>query len=141
MQENSAVTYTSNAFKCMSNIGKERYRESVHCLLGYIKRIIEQEGISEYKFCKDNNLSCSYVHNLRRILSDSPTAFSVRISFDLIYYLTIKYKIPYSSLDYLDISGNYPDNYPPATPPTKQAKKATKGTKKAKPAPPKPTFL
>lgn len=121
----------------VTEVGQQHYLSTIGCLLGYIYRILEREGISEYKFCKDNNLSCSYVHNLRRLLTGSPTAFRIKLSFDIVYYLSIKYGVPFLASDYLDTSANYPNNYLP----NKAESKQTKQPKKQAKAPPKPKFI
>ena len=121
----------------VTEVGQQHYLSTIGCLLGYIYRILEHEEISEYKFCKDNNLSCSYVHNLRRLLTGSPTAFRIKLSFDIVYYLSLKYGIPFLASDYLDTSANYPDNYLPKKSESKPNKLAKKTTK----TPPKPKFI
>src|SRR5574343_93006 len=121
----------------VTEIGQQHYLSTIGCLLGYIYRILEREGISEYKFCKDNNLSCSYVHNLRRLLTGSPTSFRIKLSFDIVYFLSLKYGVPFLASDYLESSGNYPNNYLPNKTEPKQAKQPKKPTK----APPKPKFV
>ena len=136
---NAARTRRGEAF-ILDTLNGNRLR-NVSILLKYIECITKAYSISEYKFCRDNGLPCSYVTNLRRVLRKDPNAFHSKLSFDLLVNLSLRYGVPFLASDYLDISGNYPNNYPTKTPPTKQAKKASKTTKKAKQAPPKPTFL
>src|SRR5574343_1236238 len=113
----------------VTEIGPQHFLSTIGCLLGYIYSILEREGISEYKFCKDNNLSCSYVHNLRRLLASSPTAFRIKLSFDIVYYLSLKYNVPFLASDYLDMSANYPNNYSTNKSESKPAKQPKKPTK------------
>lgn len=110
---------------------------NVSILLRYIERIISEFGISEYKFCKDNGLACSYVTNLRRVVRNDPNAFHSKLSFDLLVNLSLRYGVPFLASDYLDTSGNYPNNYLPNKTEPKQAKQPKKPTK----APPKPKFV
>ena len=110
---------------------------NVSILLRYIERIISEFGISEYKFCKDNSLACSYVTNLRRVVRNDPNAFHSKLSFDLLVNLSLRYGVPFLASDYLDTSANYPNNYlhkKTESKPNKLAKKPTK-------APPKPKFI
>lgn len=123
----------------LANGNNKPYNAGV--LLKYIDRIREQEGISEYRFNKDNGLGLSFCANLRRLRDNHPSAYRYKISFDMLVNLSLRYGVPFLASDYLDISGNYLANSQQQTAPKKQAKKATKGTKKAKQTPPKPTFL
>lgn len=116
--------------------GGNRLR-NVYVLLKYIERIQQENGLTDYKFCKENSLSGSYVTNLRRLLNSNPSAFPAKLSFGMIVNLSLRYGIPFLASDYLDTSGSYPNNYLP----NKAESKPNKQPKNPAKAPPKPKFI
>ena len=112
-------------------------RCNVSVLIAYIERIQAIYGISSYRFQLDNNLSRSFMTNLRRMRDGHPSAYKYKLSFDMLLNLSLRYGVPFLASDYLDTLGNYPNNYlhkKTESHPNKQPKKTTK-------APPKPKFI